>query len=263
MIATKRRPSVEPKKRVAKTNPTDEAVPLNKFIAHAGVCSRRAAVELIKDGYVRVNGTVIKEPGHKIAADDAVKVHNKLIARVKSKDYVYIILNKPRGTVTTASDERGRPSVVDLVKLPKKTRLFPVGRLDINTSGVLFLTNDGALAQKLAHPSSQVEKVYEITVHKEIEASDVERIKKGIRLEDGVVQIDGLYLLPTPKKNMVGLTLHSGKNRVVRRVFDALNYFVEKLDRVSCAGITKKGLARGAWRHLTKREVEKLRKIGK
>lgn len=240
----------------------DGSMPLNKYISQAGVCSRRSAVELIKGGHVRVNGTVIKEPGHRTLAEDMVKVHNKLIQQVKKADYIYVVLNKPRGTVTTASDELGRPSVIDLVKLPRKARLFPVGRLDINTSGVLFLTNDGDLAQKLAHPSSRIEKVYEITVHKEIEPSDVERIKKGIRLEDGIVQIDGLYLLPTPKKNMVGITLHSGKNRVVRRVFDALNYFVEKLDRVSCAGITKKGLARGAWRHLNKREVEKLKKLG-
>lgn len=189
MIATKRRLNVELKKRVANADQADEAVPLNKFIAHAGVCSRRAAAELIKDGYVRVNGSVIKEPGYKISADDAVKVHNKLIARVKPKDYVYIILNKPRGTVTTASDERGRPSVIDLVKLSKKARLFPIGRLDINTSGVLFLTNDGALAQKLAHPSSEVEKVYEITVHKEIEASDVERIKKEFVLKTALFKL--------------------------------------------------------------------------
>lgn len=249
-------------KQTKPASKTDGSVPLNKYIAQAGVCSRRAAVEVIKDGHVRVNGQVIKEPGYKVSTDDAVKVHNKLITQVKPADYVYVVLNKPRGTVTTASDDQGRPSVVDLISLPKKARLFPVGRLDINTTGVLFLTNDGELAQKLSHPSNRIEKVYEITVHKEIEPSDLERIKKGIRLEDGVVTVDGLYILPTPKKNMVGITLHSGKNRVVRRVFDALNYFVEKLDRVSCAGITKKGLARGAWRHLTKREVQKLKKLG-
>lgn len=235
-----------------------DLMPLNKCIAQAGICSRRNAVELIEDGHVKVNGTVIKEPGHKVSPDDTVKVHNKLIQK---EDHVYVVLNKPRGTVTTASDEQGRQSVIDLVKLPRKQRLFPIGRLDINTSGVLFLTNDGSLAQTLAHPSNHIEKVYEITAHKEIEASDVERIKKGIRLEDGIVKVDGLYILPTPKKNMVGITLHSGRNRVVRRVFDALNYFVEKLDRVSCAGITKKGLARGGWRYLTKREVEKLKKL--
>jgi 23S rRNA pseudouridine2605 synthase len=251
--------TIEKKTKIAEKS--DGSMPLNKYIAQAGICSRRSAVELIKGGHVRVNGQVVKEPGHKVSGDDAVKVHSKLIQKVKKEDYVYIVLNKPRGTVTTAADELGRPSVIDLVKLPKKQRLFPIGRLDINTTGVLFLTNDGDLAQMLSHPSNQIEKVYEITVHKEIEPSDVERIKKGIRLEDGLVQIDGLYLLPTPKKNMVGITLHSGKNRVVRRIFDALNYFVEKLDRVSCAGISKKGLARAAWRHLTKREVSRLKKM--
>lgn len=253
------------KQPVAKTDKKGNfqvAMPLNKFIAQAGICSRRNAVELIKEGHVKVNDRVMKEPGYKIADGDAIKVRNRLIKRVKPEEYIYVVLNKPRGTVTTASDELGRPSVIDLIKLPKKQRLFPVGRLDINTSGVLFLTNDGQFAQHLAHPSNRIEKVYEITLHKEIDPRDIERIKKGIRLDDGVVTVDGLYVLPTPKKNMVGITLHSGKNRVVRRVFEAMNYFVEKLDRVSCAGISKKGLARGAWRHLTKREVSRLKKLG-
>lgn len=254
MIGTKKQ------KPAGQTAAKNGVMPLNKYIAQAGVCSRRNAVDLIEGGHVKVNGSIIREPGYKVSQEDNVKVHNKLLSK---QDYVYVVLNKPRGTVTTVSDEQGRPSVVDLVKLPKKTRLFPVGRLDINTTGVLFLTNNGDLAQTLAHPSNHIEKVYEITVHKEIAPSDIEYIKKGVRLSDGVVQIDNLYLLPTPKKNMVGLTIHSGKNRVVRRVFDAINYFVEKLDRVSCAGITKKGLARGEWRYLTKREVEKLKKLGK
>ncbi len=231
-------------------------MPLNKYIAHAGICSRRHAVELIKDGHVKVNGKVIKEPGFKVSSQDAVKVKNRLI---KSEQSVYIVLNKPRGVVTTVSDERGRSTVIDLIKLPKKQRVYPVGRLDVNTTGVLLLTNDGDLAQKLAHPSNRVPKVYDVTVHKPLDPALIEHLKKGVHLKDGITQVDDCFILPSAKQNKIRITLHSGKHRIVRRIFEHFGYIVEKLDRVKFAGISKRGLSVRDWRKLTTTEINRLK----
>jgi 23S rRNA pseudouridine2605 synthase len=236
-------------------------MPLNKYIAQAGVCSRRKAVELVKEGLVRVNGRVELEPGYAVQPKDAVKVSGKLIAPVSPKEYVYVLLNKPAGYVTTVQDEKGRPAVVELVNLPSKPRLYPVGRLDINTTGVLLLTNDGDFAQKMSHPSFKASKVYDVKVHKALDPQDLELLKKGVRLTDGVAHVDEYFILPDQSKQKVRITLHSGKNRVIKRLFEQLRYFVEKLDRVEFCGLSKKGLARGTWRFLTKREVEKLKKM--
>lgn len=244
--------------KTPKNHQNDGQMPLNKYIAQAGICSRRNAVELIKEGHVKVNGKVVKEPGFKITADHSVKVKNRLI---RKEEPIYVLMNKPRGVVTTVSDEKGRRAVVDLIKLPKKQRIFPVGRLDINTTGVLILTNDGYFAQQLAHPSKRVTKVYDVTIHKDIYPEALDQLKKGIRLEDGVAVADEVYLIPGPKKNKIRVTLHSGKNRVVRRMFEHMGLIVEKLDRVSFGGVTKRGLARGESRQLTKREIERLKKV--
>jgi 23S rRNA pseudouridine2605 synthase len=249
------------KKVAAKAARQDALMPLNKYIAQAGVCSRRKAVELVKEGAVRVNGRVELEPGYVVQPKDTVKVGGKLLRPVAPQEYVYVLLNKPSGYVTTVQDEKGRPAVVELVNLPSKPRLYPVGRLDITTTGVLLLTNDGDLAQKLSHPSFNASKVYDVKVHKALDLQDLELLKKGVRLEDGVARVDEYFVLPDRTQQKVRITLHSGKNRVIKRLFEQLRYFVEKLDRVEFCGLSKKGLARGTWRFLTKREVEKLKKI--
>lgn len=234
------------------TNTPVDAMPLNKYIALSGVCSRRNAVELIKDGHVKVNGKITKEPGFKVTSQDVVKVKNKLL---HVQEHIYIVLNKPQGVVTTVRDEKGRAAVVDLIKLPKNKRVYPVGRLDVNTTGVLLLTNDGALAQKLAHPSHQVAKVYDVTVHRAIDEETIARITKGVGLDNAIVRVDDYFMIPSAKNNKVRITIHSGQNRIVRRLFEYLGYIVEKLDRISFGGISKKGLAVGQWRMLKKAEV--------
>ncbi len=241
-----------------KTNQSLAGVPLNKYISVAGVCSRRNAVLLIKDGHVKINGKVVKEPGVRVGSDDVVKVKNRV---VRSQELAYVVLNKPRGVVTTVSDEKGRHTVLELVSLAAKQRIYPVGRLDVNTTGVLILTNDGDLAQKLAHPKGRIAKVYDVTVHKALPPEAPDAIKKGIRIDGSVLQVDDCLLLPSPKNNKIRVTIHSGKNRIIRRLFEVLGYIVERLDRVSFAGISKKGLALGQWRLLTKSEIEKLKSV--
>lgn len=246
------------KKTAKKPTQIAAGMPLNKYIAQTGICSRRNAVELIKDGCVTVNGKVITAPGHRVISSDAVKVNNKLLAQ---QEHVYVMLNKPRGVVTTLKDQSKRRTVVDLVTLPKKVRVFPVGRLDINTTGVLIMTNDGDLAHALAHPSNEISKVYDVTTHRAIEEKDIEAIKRGVRLNDGVVRVDDCQLLSEAKRNKMRITLHSGKNRVVRRLFEHLRFFVERLDRVKFAGLAKKDLPLGAWRYLTQAEIERLKSL--
>lgn len=236
-------------------------MPLNKYVALAGICSRRKAVDLIKEGQVTVNGQQQLAPGYGVQESDAVKVSGKLIHTVKPKEYVYVLLNKPSGYVTTVKDEQGRQTVMDLVRLAPGIRIYPVGRLDITTTGVLLLTNDGNLAQKLSHPSASITKIYDVKVHRALEAEDLEILSKGLKLDDGLMKIDGYFLHPDPTNQKVRITLHSGKNRVIKRLFERLRYFVEKLDRIEFAGLSKKGLARGTWRFLTKREVDKLKKL--
>ena len=237
--------------------PAEEQMPLNKFIAHCGICSRRDAVALIKDGKVRVNGEVQQEPGFKISDQDQVSLNGKRIDI--QKNLVYILLNKPKGYITTTDDPKGRRTVMDILSGYIDERVFPVGRLDRNTTGLLLLTNDGALAQKLSHPKYHMRKVYQVTLDRALEAGDYALIKQGVVLEDGKADVDALEYLGEAHK--LGLEIHSGKNRIVRRIFESLGYTVEKLDRVMYAGLTKKNILRGKWRMLSAQEVINLKHL--
>lgn len=226
-------------------------MPLNKYIAHSGECSRRDAAELVKQGKAKVNGELITDPGHKINEGDLVTLSGKKLK--PQKGLAYILLNKPKGFITTSEDERGRRTVMDLVDNAEVGRVYPVGRLDRATTGLLLLTNDGALAQKLSHPSHNVKKVYHVTLDKPLSKADFEKIVEGVELEDGKAVVDEIAYLE--KKNELGLEIHSGKNRIVRRIFESLGYVVDKLDRMMYAGLTKKNLPRGKWRFLDEREI--------
>ena len=246
-------------KRVEYEMPTfdpTEAIRLNKFMANAGVCSRRAADELIQQGLVKVNGTPVTELGTKITHSDVVEYNDKVVV-LESK--CYILLNKPKDCVTTSEDPNGRKTVMDLVKGACDERIYPVGRLDRNTTGVLLLTNDGDLASKLTHPKYVKKKIYQVWVDKPITEEHMQQIADGVELEDGPIHADAIsYVSPTDRKQ-AGIEIHSGRNRVVRRIFESLGYHVVKLDRVYFAGLTKKGLKRGDWRFLTEMEVNMLR----
>ncbi|MCC6185545.1 MAG: pseudouridine synthase [Chitinophagaceae bacterium] len=228
-----------------------EKMPLNKYIAHCGLCSRRDAIEHVKQGKVRVNGELAMEPGMKINEGDVVSVGGKKI--LPTKNLTYILLNKPKGFITTTEDEKGRRTIMDLVASADVARLYPIGRLDRNTTGLIILTNDGELAQKLSHPKYNVKKIYQVTLDKNLSKADFEQILAGVTLEDGPAPVDSLAMLE--EKNEIGIEIHSGKNRIVRRIFEHLGYQVEKLDRVMYAGLTKKNVPRGKWRLLTSREV--------
>ena len=237
--------------------PNSEQMPLNKFIAHCGVCSRRDAAELVKIGNVKVNGQVITEPGHKVSGKDDIRVNGKKI--FLAKNLVYILLNKPKDFITTTEDPQGRKTVLDLIKRATPERVYPVGRLDRNTSGVLLLTNDGELSQKLTHPSNEIKKVYAVTLNKPLDKKDFEQILKGVVLEDGPASVDKLAYTDVKDKTQLGVELHSGRNRIVRRIFEHLGYEVKQLDRVMFAGLTKKNVERGKWRYLNEREVRELK----
>jgi 23S rRNA pseudouridine2605 synthase len=234
-----------------------EKMPLNKYIAHSGVCSRRDAVDLIKSGKVKVNGAVVDEPGHKVVPTDAVIVNGKKIQPVK--DLVYILLNKPKDYLTTTDDERGRKTVLDLIQKATPIKVYPVGRLDRNTSGVLLLTNDGDLTQKLTHPSNEIKKVYAVTLDKPLSKNHFDEILKGVPLEDGVAHVDVLAYTDNSDKTQIGIEIHSGRNRIVRRIFEHYGYDVKGLDRVIFAGLTKKNVDRGKWRFLSEKEVRDLK----
>ena len=234
----------------------NEPLRLNKFLANAGICSRREADEFIQAGVVTVNGEVVTELGTKILRTDEVKFHDQ---PVKIEKKVYVLLNKPKDYVTTSDDPQQRKTVMDLVKNACPERIYPVGRLDRNTTGVLLLTNDGDLASKLTHPKYLKKKIYHVFLDKNVTAHDLQQIADGIQLEDGEIKADDVqYASPTDKKQ-VGIEIHSGKNRIVRRIFESLGYRVQKLDRVQFAGLTKKNLKRGDWRYLTEEEVDRLR----
>ena len=234
----------------------DAPIRLNKFLANAGVCSRREADEFISAGVVSVNGTVVTELGTKVKRTDEVKFHEQPVS-IERK--VYVLLNKPKDYVTTSDDPQNRKTVMDLVKNVCRERIYPVGRLDRNTTGVLLFTNDGELASKLTHPKFLKKKIYHVTTDKNVTAADMRQIAEGITLEDGEIRADAIdYASPTDKKQ-VGIEIHSGKNRIVRRIFEALGYRVVKLDRVLFAGLTKKNVRRGDWRFLTEQEVNMLR----
>ena len=233
-----------------------EPLRLNKFLANAGVCSRREADEFIQAGVVTVNGEVVTELGTKILRTDEVKFHD---APVSLEKKVYVLLNKPKDYVTTSDDPQQRKTVMDLVKDVCPERIYPVGRLDRNTTGVLLLTNDGDLSSKLTHPKFLKKKVYHVHLDKNITAHDLDQIREGITLEDGEIKADAVEYADERDKAQVGIEIHSGKNRIVRRIFESLGYRVTKLDRVQFAGLTKKNLRRGDWRFLTEKEVDMLR----
>lgn len=247
--------------KVVDEKPSTEIMPLNKFVAHAGICGRREAAELIKKGEINVNGTVVTEPGFKVSEQDTVKYKGKkLLAKTTP---VYILLNKPKDYITTLDDPKGRKTVLDLIKGATPERVYPVGRLDRNTTGVLLLTNDGELAQKLTHPSYEIKKIYEVTLDKDLTKKDFESLLNGITLEDGIAQADSLSYADAKTKNVVGIEIHNGKNRIVRRMFEHLGYSVEKLDRVLFANLTKKNVNRGKWRMLNEKEVRLLKYMNK
>ena len=232
-------------------------MPLNKFLAHCGVCSRRDAVTLIKEGKVKVNDTVIIEPAFKVSERDEVKFNGKKL--FVSKNLVYILLNKPKDYITTTDDPQGRRTVLQLTKMATTERIYPVGRLDRNTSGVLLLTNDGELTQKLSHPSYNITKVYEARLDKNLTKADFDKILNGLKLEDGEIKADSLAYADAKDKSIIGIEIHSGRNRIVRRIFEHLGYDVKGLDRVMYATLTKKNVERGKWRFLSEKEVRLLK----
>ncbi|MBA2500447.1 MAG: rRNA pseudouridine synthase [Chitinophagaceae bacterium] len=241
--------------------PASEQMPLNKYVAHAGVCARRDAAQLVKEGHVKVNGELITEPGFKVTAKDEVRVKDKKVSLVK--DLVYILVNKPKNYITTTEDPQGRKTVLDLIKKATNERVFPIGRLDRNTSGVLLLTNDGDLSQQLTHPSNQVKKIYSVVLDKPLTKDHFEQILRGITLDDGPAHVDVMAYTDPKDKTMIGVELHGGRNRIVRRLFEHFGYDVKTLDRVVFAGLTKKNLQRGHWRHLTDKELRELKFFGK
>ena len=234
----------------------NEPIRLNKFLANAGICSRREADEFITAGVVSVNGEVVTELGTKIKRTDEVKFHDEPVS-IERK--TYILLNKPKDCVTTSDDPQERKTVMDFVKGACKERIYPVGRLDRNTTGVLLLTNDGDLASKLTHPKYLKKKIYHVYCDKNVTKADLDQIAAGVTLDDGEIHADAISYASETDKSQVGIEIHSGKNRIVRRIFESLGYKVIKLDRVYFAGLTKKGLRRGDWRYLTEQEVNMLR----
>jgi 23S rRNA pseudouridine2605 synthase len=259
---------IDPKRNPAKITPgpsgpqrtaaaASDLIPLNKYIAHGGICSRRDAAELIRQGKVLVNGQPVTEPGTRVSPADLVKINGKKV--IMSRNFVYILLNKPKDYITTTEDPLGRKTVLDLIRQATPERVYPIGRLDRNTSGVLLLTNDGELAQKLAHPSHEVKKIYHVTLDKVLSKADFDQIVGGVTLEDGEASVDAIAYADARDKAQIGLEIHSGRNRIVRRIFEHLGYDVRGLDRVMYAGLTKKNVQRGKWRLLTEKEVRILK----
>ncbi len=231
----------------------DESTRLNKFLAHCGIASRRACADLIKAGHVKVDGHVVLDIGFRLQPKSVVTYKGKVV-KVEEKR-VYILLNKPKNYVTTVQDERGRKTVMDLIPDRIDARIYPVGRLDRDTTGLLLLTNDGDLAKKLSHPSHRVKKVYHLTLDRPLSKRDMVKIREGVTLDDGVAEVDWIDVTDAKSLSEIGLEIHSGKNRVIRRIFEHLGYEVQKLDRVYYAGLTKKDLPRSRWRHLTHQEI--------
>lgn len=232
---------------------------LNKYLSGAGACSRRQAAELIKAGQVKVNGVVAKEPWHNVHASDRVELKGKLILPDQK---IYLLLNKPKDYVTTLSDQRGRRTVIDLIAGATKKRVYPIGRLDRDTTGLLLITNDGEFTQSLAHPKNDIKKVYSVVLNEMLGLQDLQAIREGVRLRDGLVKVDSVGYIIGKKKNTIKIQLHSGKNRVIRRIFEHFGFKVLKLDRTNYAGLTKRGLALGRWRSLTEREIRVLKDFG-
>ncbi len=256
-----RRPLTPIKQASDKTATPTPGMPLNKYIAHSGVCSRRDAAELIKQGHVSVNGQSVTEPGTKVIDTDVIKVKDKKV--VPSRHFVYILLNKPKDYITTTEDPQGRKTVLDLIRHATNERIYPIGRLDRNTSGVLLFTNDGELAQSLSHPSNEVKKIYEVKLDKPLAKNDFDEILKGITLEDGFICPDAMAYADSKDKTVIGIEIHSGRNRIVRRIFEKMGYDVRGLDRVMYAGLTKKNVQRSKWRMLTDSEIRILKHFNK
>jgi len=233
-----------------------DGIRLNKYVANAGVCSRRKADEYIADGLVKVNGEVITAMGYKVQRSDVVEYKGKKLVPEK---FVYVLLNKPKDFITTSDDPQGRRTVMNLIAKASDNRLYPVGRLDRNTTGLLLLTNDGELAQKLTHPKFNVNKTYHVLLDKPCTKNDIIKIGEGLTLEDGFAPVDKVYFMEGASKKEVAIEIHLGRNRIVRRIFESLGYEVVKLDRVVYAGLTKKDVPRGKWRYLRDREVRMLK----
>lgn len=244
-------------KVLADQNSTLDGMPLNKYIAHSGACGRREAAELVKQGLVKVNNEIVYEPGHRVLKKDKVFLKDKPVTL--TKHLVYILLNKPKDCITTSFDPQGRSTVLDIVKEATQERVYPVGRLDRNTTGALLLTNDGELAQKLTHPSYQIKKAYTARLDKPLTKADFDTILKGLDLEDGQIVPDVLEYLDLADKTRVGIELHSGKNHIVKRIFEHLGYQVRTLDRILFANLIKRKMQRGSWRFLTENEVRNLK----
>lgn len=236
---------------------TEVVMPLNKFLAHCGVCSRRDAVTIITQGSVKVNGEVATEPGYKVQQTDEIIYNGKKL--FVTKNLVYILLNKPKDYITTTDDPQGRKTVLELIKQATVERVYPIGRLDRNTSGVLLLTNDGDLTQKLSHPSYEITKIYEVKVDKPLTKADFDKVLAGLILEDGAVYVDSLAYSDPKDKSIIGIEIHSGRNRIVRRIFESMGYDVKGLDRVMYAGLTKKNVERSKWRYLSEKEIRVLK----
>ncbi len=251
----KERAPAKIQKKIAQTERRGDEVRLNRFIANAGICSRRDADKLIEAGEIKVNNKVVTEMGYQVMPTDVVKYGNRRLNREKP---AYVLLNKPKDFLTTTEDPQDRKTVMELVKNAGESRIYPVGRLDRNTTGLILLTNDGELADKLTHPSNEIEKIYQAELNKPLSDEDFEKIKEGLQLEDGEIKVDDLAKV-TPDGYVIGVKIHSGKNRIVRRIFEHLGYEVTKLDRTTFAGLTKKDLPRGSWRYLTERELVKLK----
>lgn len=234
-------------------------VRLNKYISNSGLCSRREADKLIKEGKIRVNGKVVMELGTRVKKHDRVEYVNRVL---KPEKLQYVLLNKPKDIITTMDDPEGRKTVADITKKACDERILPVGRLDRNTTGLLLLTNDGNMADKLTHPSSNIRKIYEVHLDKPVTKSHLMDITQGVQLEDGFIQADAVaWINPKEDKSQLGIEIHSGRNRIVRRIFEHLGYNVKKLDRTQFAGLTKKDLPRGRWRHLTQKEISYLKML--
>ena len=236
---------------------TDTVMPLNKFLAHCGITSRREAVELISKGLVKVNGAISTEPGYKVQPTDEIIYNSKKL--FVTKNLVYILLNKPKDYITTTDDPQGRRTVLELIKRATDERVYPIGRLDRNTSGVLLLTNDGDLTQKLSHPSYEIKKIYEVKLDKNLTKAHFDDILNGLTLEDGKILVDSLAYADSKDKSIIGIEIHSGRNRIVRRLFESLGYDVKGLDRVMYAGLTKKNVERSKWRYLSDKEIRVLK----
>ncbi|PIB37032.1 pseudouridine synthase [Reichenbachiella sp. 5M10] len=247
----------KPKTTTPKKTSIEYPVRINKYISNSGICSRRDADKLIQEGRIQINGTVVTELGMKVEQKDEVKFNGKVIS---PQNFVYVLLNKPKDYISTMEDPENRKTVMDLVKTACDERIYPVGRLDRNTTGLLLLTNDGELSQKMTHPSYKIKKIYQAELDKPLTSNHFEEIANGFTLDDGPVTVSDIAILDTTKKN-IGLQIHIGRNRIVRRIFENFGYEVEKLDRTMYGSLTKKDLPRGKWRFLTDKEIILLKNL--